>query len=109
MTFKLSWNQASELEIQRKEIKNTKRQTVCRIICSVLFLNFGVEYWFFFYTQLEILGRGTGKNVKELEDDMNRPKYFNPWEAVEYGLIDQVLENLAFQLLQFDLFLCTRF
>lgn len=63
--------QASELEIQRKEIRNTKRQT------------------------LEILGRGTGKNVKELEDDMNRPKYFNPWEAVEYGLIDQVLDGVT--------------
>lgn len=58
--------QASELEIQRKEIRNTKKQT------------------------LELLARSTGKSVRDLENDINRPKYFNPWEAAKYGLIDQV-------------------
>lgn len=61
--------QASELEIQRKEIRNTKKQT------------------------LELLARSTGKSVRDLENDINRPKYFNPWEAAEYGLIDQVLDG----------------
>jgi len=63
--------QASELEIQRKEIRSTKHQT------------------------LDILSKGIGKPVEALEKDINRPKYFNPWEAVEYGLIDQVLGGHA--------------
>ena len=41
-------------------------------------------------SQLDILSKGIGKPVEALEKDINRPKYFNPWEAVEYGLIDQV-------------------
>jgi hypothetical protein len=39
---------------------------------------------------MEILAQGIGKPVEEIEKDINRPKYFNPWEAVDYGLIDQV-------------------
>jgi|Transcript_7193 ATP-dependent Clp protease protease subunit len=61
--------QATELEIQRKEIRNTKRQT------------------------LELLSKGIGRDYEEIEKDINRPKYFNPWEAVEYGIIDQVLDG----------------
>jgi ATP-dependent Clp protease protease subunit len=61
--------QATELEIQRKEIRNTKRQT------------------------LELLSKGIGKDYDEIEKDINRPKYFNPWEAVDYGIIDQVLDG----------------
>lgn len=61
--------QASELEIQRKEIRNTKQQT------------------------LDVLSKGIGKSIEEIEKDINRPKYFDPWEAVEYGLIDQVLDG----------------
>jgi ATP-dependent Clp protease protease subunit len=61
--------QATELEIQRKEIRNTKRQT------------------------LELLSKGIGKDYEEIEKDINRPKYFNPWEAVDYGIIDQVLDG----------------
>ena len=61
--------QATELEIQRKEIRNTKRQT------------------------LELLSKGIGKEYDEIEKDINRPKYFNPWEAVDYGIIDQVLDG----------------
>lgn len=62
--------QASELEIQRKEIRNTKQQT------------------------LDVLSKGIGKSIEEIEKDINRPKYFDPWEAVEYGLIDQVSESI---------------
>lgn len=46
-------------------------------------------------SQLDILSKGIGKPVEALEKDINRPKYFNPWEAVEYGLIDQVLGGHA--------------
>jgi ATP-dependent Clp protease protease subunit len=60
--------QASDLEIQRQEIRNTKRQTV------------------------EILAKNCDKTVEEMEADIARPRYFTPYQAVEYGLIDKVLE-----------------
>ena len=60
--------QASDLEIQRQEIRNTKRQTV------------------------DILAKCCDKTVEEMEADIARPRYFNPYQAVEYGLIDKVLE-----------------
>lgn len=59
--------QATELEIQRMEIRNTKEQT------------------------LSILSKSIGKPREEIELDINRPKYFTPVEAVEYGIIDKVL------------------
>jgi len=43
--------------------------------------------------QLDILSKGIGRPVEALEKDINRPKYFDPWEAVDYGLIDQVLDG----------------
>lgn len=62
--------QASELEIQRNETRNTKTQ------------------------MLKILSISTGKSVEEVEKDINRPKYFDPQEAKDYGLIDKVLKNV---------------
>jgi len=59
--------QASELEIQRQEMRNTKRQ------------------------MLEILAKSTGKAESVIETDINRPLYFDPVAAKEYGLIDTVL------------------
>jgi len=58
--------QASELEIQRQEMRNTKKQ------------------------MLEILAKSTNKDTQTIEKDMNRPLYFDPSEAVKYGLIDKV-------------------
>jgi len=60
--------QATDLEIQRQEIRNTKRQMV------------------------ELLAKSCEKEVEEIERDIARPKYFTPYQAVEYGLIDRVLE-----------------
>jgi len=42
---------------------------------------------------LEILAKSTNKDTQTIEKDMNRPLYFDPSEAVKYGLIDKVLEN----------------
>lgn len=58
--------QATDLEIQRQEIRQTKQQLV------------------------EILAKGCGKSEEEMERDISRPKYFTPYQAVEYGLIDKV-------------------
>lgn len=35
----------------------------------------------------------TGKTVEQITEDIRRPKYFSPSEAVEYGIIDKVLYN----------------
>lgn len=63
--------QATDLEIQRQEIRQTKQQLV------------------------EILAKGCGKTEEEMERDISRPKYFTPYQAVEYGLIDRVRRRAA--------------
>jgi ATP-dependent Clp protease protease subunit len=60
--------QASDIEIQAKEILRLKAR-----------LN-------------EILANHTGKTTDEIEKDTERDFYLNAESAVEYGLIDQVLE-----------------
>ncbi len=40
----------------------------------------------------EIYSRHTGKSVEELHD-MERDRFFDPQEGVEYGLIDRVIER----------------
>jgi len=60
--------QATDLEIARQETRNTKRQYV------------------------EILSKCTDKTLEQIEADIARPKYFTPYTAVQYGLIDKVLE-----------------
>jgi len=61
--------QASDIEIQRQEIRNTKKQ------------------------MMEILAENTGHPIEKLEKDINRPLYLPPHDAVEYGIIDKVLEQ----------------
>ena len=59
--------QATDIELQRLETRNTKKQLV------------------------EILTKNTGKKEEEIDADILRPKYFTPAEAITYGLIDKVL------------------
>ncbi|KAI3918615.1 hypothetical protein MKX01_041935 [Papaver californicum] len=61
--------QASDIELARKEVKNVKTELV------------------------KLYARHTGKTAEQIEEDIQRPKYFSPSEAVEYGLIDKVLYN----------------
>jgi ATP-dependent Clp protease protease subunit len=42
---------------------------------------------------LEILSQNTGKSVETLTQDMDRMFYLTPQEALDYGLIDRVLEQ----------------
>ena len=42
---------------------------------------------------LEILSKNTGKSVAQLSKDSDRMGYLTPHEAVEYGLIDRVLNS----------------
>ena len=61
--------QVTDIEIQTKEIIKMKKK-----------LN-------------EIYTKHTQKNLKEITAIMERDKYFSPEEAVEFGLIDKIVEN----------------
>jgi ATP-dependent Clp protease protease subunit len=41
----------------------------------------------------EFLAEKTGKNIKDIEKDADRDKYFTAKEAKEYGLIDKVIRK----------------
>lgn len=61
--------QATDIEIHAKEIVRQKRA-----------IN-------------DILVESTGKSIEEIEKDTDRDFYMNAKEAVEYGLVDEVLER----------------
>jgi ATP-dependent Clp protease protease subunit len=68
--------QASDIEIQAKEILRLKDR-----------LN-------------EILSHHTGQTMETIEEDTNRDYYMNAQGAVEYGLVDQVMEIPEIKLLE---------
>jgi len=41
----------------------------------------------------EIYATHTKQTIEKVHDDMDRDRYFKPEEAVEYGLIDRVIEH----------------
>jgi ATP-dependent Clp protease protease subunit len=41
----------------------------------------------------EIFAEHTGQPIEQVHDDMDRDRYMKPTEAVEYGLIDRVIES----------------
>ncbi|XP_078431226.1 CLP protease proteolytic subunit 3 [Wolffia australiana] len=41
----------------------------------------------------KIFSRITGKPVHQIEADTDRDNFLNPWEAVEYGLVDAVIDD----------------
>ncbi len=61
--------QVTDIEIQTKEIIKTKKR-----------LN-------------EIYAKHSGKDIKEVEEIMERDKFFSPQEAIKFGLIDKIVEN----------------
>ena len=61
--------QVTDIEIQSKEIIKTKKK-----------LN-------------EIYAIHTGKELKEVENVMERDRFFSPEEAIKFGLIDKIIEN----------------
>ena len=40
--------------------------------------------------QVRLLGKHIGKDNDEIERVIQRPTYFNPYEAVDFGIIDRV-------------------
>lgn len=61
--------QASDIQIRAKEVLENKR------------------------TMVEILSQTTGQTPEKISKDMDRLFYMTPQQAVEYGLIDRVLES----------------
>ncbi len=43
----------------------------------------------------ELYARHTGKPVEQIEKDMDRDRFMSAEEAVEYGLIDKVIQNIS--------------
>ncbi|UUY01879.1 ATP-dependent Clp protease proteolytic subunit [Svornostia abyssi] len=43
----------------------------------------------------EIYAEHTGQSIEQVHDDMERDRFFTPDEAVEYGLIDRVINDRA--------------
>ncbi|KAE8692681.1 ATP-dependent Clp protease proteolytic subunit-related protein 1 [Hibiscus syriacus] len=42
---------------------------------------------------IELLAKGTGKTKEEIEKDIQRPKYFQAQEAIDYGLADKIIDS----------------
>jgi ATP-dependent Clp protease protease subunit len=61
--------QSTDIEIHAREILNIRKRTD------------------------EIYARHTGQTEEQVHHDMERDRFFKPTEAVEYGLIDQVLDK----------------
>ena len=61
--------QVTDIEIHTNEIKKTKQR-----------LN-------------EIYSEHTGRKIEEIQDVMERDRYFSPEEAVKFGLIDKIVES----------------
>ena len=41
----------------------------------------------------EIMAKHTGQSLEQVADDVDRDRFMSPEEAVEYGLIDRILEG----------------
>jgi ATP-dependent Clp protease protease subunit len=61
--------QSTDIEIHAREVLELRRRTE------------------------EIYARHTGKTVEQLHDDMERDRFFSAAEAVDYGLVDRVVEE----------------
>jgi ATP-dependent Clp protease protease subunit len=61
--------QATDIEIHAQEILNIRRRVD------------------------EIYAHHTGQSVDQVHSDMERDRFFKPEEAVQYGLIDRVIEH----------------
>ena len=42
---------------------------------------------------IELLAKGTGKTKEEISKDVQRPKYFQAQEAIDYGLVDKIIDS----------------
>ncbi|KAK9144696.1 hypothetical protein Sjap_004599 [Stephania japonica] len=85
--------QASDIDLARKEVKNVKAELRIRFIGIVVLLNLSPQDKGTAEKFVNLLSRHVGKTPEQVEQDIRRPKYFSPSEAVDYGIIDKVLYN----------------
>ncbi|RVW19723.1 ATP-dependent Clp protease proteolytic subunit-related protein 1, chloroplastic [Vitis vinifera] len=43
---------------------------------------------------IELLAKGTGKTKEEIKKDVERPKYLQAQEAIDYGLADKIISSM---------------
>ncbi|CRG95872.1 ATP-dependent Clp protease proteolytic subunit, putative [Plasmodium gallinaceum] len=65
----IPFNQATNIEIQNKEIMNTKKKVI------------------------EIIAKNTEKDKNLISDILERDRYFNADEAINFNLVDNILEK----------------
>ena len=41
----------------------------------------------------KVLAKNTGKNLKTVERDTERDNYLNATEAINYGIVDEIVQN----------------
>jgi len=58
-----------------------------RVGCMVLSLTWRLKQSLL---QIRILSKCTGNTADKLEKDISRPRYFDPYDAIKYGIIDKV-------------------
>uniref|UniRef100_A0A2P2L625 ATP-dependent Clp protease proteolytic subunit n=1 Tax=Rhizophora mucronata TaxID=61149 RepID=A0A2P2L625_RHIMU len=53
---------------------------------------------------IELLAKGTGKSKEEIAKDVQRPKYLNAQEAIDYGIADKIIDSgdAAFEKRDYD-------
>lgn len=53
---------------------------------------------------IELVAKGTGKTKEEIAKDVQRPKYFQAQEAIDYGLADKIIDSrdAAFEKRNYD-------
>lgn len=44
---------------------------------------------------MNLYAKHIGKSPEQIEEDIRRPKYFSPSEALDYGIIDKVQQILS--------------
>ncbi|MCC6679739.1 MAG: ATP-dependent Clp protease proteolytic subunit [Phycisphaeraceae bacterium] len=65
------YGQTTDVQIQAEEILKTKTMLI------------------------QIMAKHTGRDIKRIEEDSERDKFFNAQEAKDYGLVDEVIEKAA--------------
>lgn len=53
---------------------------------------------------IELLAKGTGKSKEEITKDVQRPKYLQAQEAIDYGIADKIIssQDIAFEKRNYD-------
>ena len=101
--------QATDIDIARNEVRNIKNELVFTYMyffpthCSAkMFVYFSMSYeqvgkgisinnaFVWWECQVALYAKHTGHSKEKIEEDIRRPKYFSPDEAMEYGIIDKV-------------------